>query len=79
MHPLASAQAYRALPGRSGTVNAVGHVFSPITVALPLGLGALADVAGVQVALTLLLLQPLGLAIVAARAARWERAPASVR
>jgi hypothetical protein len=33
----------------------------------------------VQVALTLLLLQPLGLAIVAARAARWERAPASVR
>jgi MFS family permease len=73
MYPLASAQAYRAMPGRSGTVNAAGHVFSPITVAVPLGLGALADVTSPQVALALLLVQPVGLAIVAAYALRWER------
>src|SRR5690606_5905912 len=33
MYPIASAQAYAALPGQSGTVNAAGHVFTPLSLA----------------------------------------------
>ena len=65
LYPIASAQAYAALPARSGTVNAAAHLFTPLTLALPFALGALADAAGVRAALAVLLLQPVGLAALA--------------
>jgi len=65
MYPIASAQAYAVLPGRSGTVNAAGHVFTPFSLALPWVLGLVADHAGVRAALVVLLLQPIGLVIIA--------------
>ncbi len=65
LYPLAKAQAYRALPGRSGMLNAVAHVFTPLDAALPLLLGLLADQLGLIVALTILLAQPVGLFCIA--------------
>lgn len=62
MYPIASAQAYAALPGRSGMVNAVGQIFAPLTLAAPWLIGMVADRFGLTVALALLLVQPLGLA-----------------
>jgi fucose permease len=73
MYPITSAQAYKALPGRSGTVNAAGHVFTPLSLAIPWVLGVVADHAGVRVALLLLLLQPVGLVAVALHALREPR------
>lgn len=65
LYPIASAQAYAALPARSGAVNAAAHLFTPLTLALPFALGALADAAGVRAALAVLLVQPVGLAALA--------------
>lgn len=65
MYPIASAQAYAALPGRSGTVNAAAHAFTPLVLAAPWLLGLVADRAGLLVALGLLLLQPAGMLVVA--------------
>ena len=65
LYPLAKAQAYRALPGRSGMLNAMAHVFTPLDVLLPLALGLLADHFGLLLALSLLLVQPLGLLVIA--------------
>lgn len=73
MYPLASARAYAALPGRSGTVNAAAHVFTPFTLAAPAVLGVVADGLGVAWALALLLAQPMGLAALACHALRRER------
>lgn len=73
MYPIASARAYAQLPGRSGTVNAAAHLFTPLTLAAPGLLGLVADRAGTQAALALLLLQPLGVAVIALRARRAER------
>jgi MFS family permease len=70
LYPITIAQAYAALPGRSGTVNAAGHVFAPVTLALPWLLGLLADRAGTQAALLVLVLEPIGIGIVAALVAR---------
>ena len=67
LYPLTKAQAYRALPGRSGLLNALGHVFTPLDLALPLLLGLLADRFGLVVALALLLAQPIGIGWVAWR------------
>lgn len=66
MYPIAAAQAYAALPGRSGTVNAAGHLFTPLVLAVPVALGQLADATTVQVALLALLAQPVGMAMIAA-------------
>lgn len=74
MYPIASAQAYAALPGRSGTVNAAGHVFTPLSLALPWLLGWIADHAGLSTALALLIVQPVGLTAFAAIALRRSRA-----
>lgn len=73
MYPIASAQAYAALPGRSGTVNAAGHVFTPLVLAMPWVLGAIADHFGARAALALLLVQPLGLAAVTLYALKTAR------
>jgi fucose permease len=64
-YPLVKAQAYRALPGRSGAVNAVLTLFGVIELGIPLALGFVADHAGLTVTLALLALQPLGLALLA--------------
>ncbi len=77
MYPVASAKAYEALPGRSGTVNAVAHVFTPLSLAAPAALGLVADALGIRTALALLLLQPGLVAFVAARARRAPRRRAS--
>ena len=61
LYPLASAQAYAQRPEASGAVLAASHLFTPLGLALPFLLGALADYAGSHVALAMLLVQPLGL------------------
>jgi MFS family permease len=58
-YPIAIAQAYAALPGRSGAVNAAGHLFTPLSLAVPWALGWVADRYGTTAALTFLLAQPL--------------------
>ena len=65
LYPLASAQAYAARPESSGLVLAASHLFTPLGLAIPFGLGVIADVAGTPVALSLLLVQPVGLCILA--------------
>lgn len=65
LYPLASAQAYAARPGSSGLVLAASHLFTPMGLAIPFVLGAVADAAGTPVALSLLLLQPVGLCMLA--------------
>jgi MFS family permease len=65
LYPIAKAQAFRALPERAGLVNAIGALFLPFDLAAPLVIGAIADRAGLQFALLLLLLQPVALAILA--------------
>ena len=61
LYPLAKARAYRALPDRSGMLNAMAHVFTPLDIALPLLLGFVADRFGLVPALSLLLAGPIGL------------------
>jgi hypothetical protein len=67
LYPLASAQAYAARPESSGLVLAASHLFTPLGLAIPFVLGAIADVAGTQVALAALLVQPVALCILAIR------------
>ncbi|MEO8699045.1 MAG: MFS transporter [Kofleriaceae bacterium] len=65
LYPLAAALAYARAPGRSGMVLAAGHLFTPLGLALPFAIGLVADAAGTQVALLLLVAQPLGMALLA--------------
>lgn len=67
LYPLAKAQAYRALPGQSGMVNAVGAAFIPLDLLAPLLLGLVADRFGLVMTLLLLSVQPLGLLWVSLR------------
>jgi predicted MFS family arabinose efflux permease len=64
LYPIAIAQAYAAAPGRSGAVNAAGHLFTPLGLALPWLLGWLADTAGPVAALAVLAAQPIGLLVI---------------
>lgn len=66
MYPLTVARAYRSWPGHSGGVNAVAHLFTPLSLAAPAVLGLLADRFGLPIALALLLLQPTGVGLLAA-------------
>lgn len=63
-YPIAKAQAYRALPDRSGAVNAVLTLFGVIELPLPIAIGLLADRFGLGIALATLAAQPIGLALV---------------
>ncbi|HWN66881.1 MAG TPA: hypothetical protein VNM90_04525 [Haliangium sp.] len=63
----------RRCPRRSGTVNAAGHVFTPLTLALPWLLGWIADHAGVFTAVALLIVQSVGLTLFALIALRHRR------
>ena len=65
LYPLAAARAYARCPGRSGVVLAGNHLFTPIGLALPWLIGVVADRAGTLAALALLIVQPLGLAVLA--------------
>ena len=65
LYPLAKAEAYAALPGRSGAVNAASVLLDPFTLALPWLLGWVADAHGTAAALALLAVQPIGLALIA--------------
>ncbi len=69
-YPLAQAQAYRAVPGRGGVVNALSALLTPIEVVLPIGLAALAGSLGVTAVLLVLAVQPLGLLALALLAPR---------
>jgi predicted MFS family arabinose efflux permease len=69
LYPLVVAQTYAAHPGRSGAVNAAGHLFTPLSLALPWLLGLLADRGGPWWALAVLIAQPLGLFVLAL----WQR------
>jgi fucose permease len=60
-YPLASAQAYRALPDRSGSVNAVLSLAFALQLPIPLVLGWVADTFGLLPCLALLIAQPVGL------------------
>ncbi|HLL21118.1 MAG TPA: hypothetical protein VK427_03255, partial [Kofleriaceae bacterium] len=64
LYPLAAAQAYARRPDASGSVLAAGHLFTPIGLALPFAIGAVADHAGLLAALGLLVAQPLGLVVI---------------
>jgi DHA1 family bicyclomycin/chloramphenicol resistance-like MFS transporter len=67
LYPIAKAQAYRALPGQSGMVNAVAQVFAPLSVVLPFALGVIADRLGLEWALVVLAAQPVGLLLLSLR------------
>jgi predicted MFS family arabinose efflux permease len=73
LYPIAAAQMYEALPGRSGAVHAAGHLFTPIEMALPWLLGWIADQAGTAAALLALTAQPIVLAAVAWASVRRAR------
>jgi MFS transporter, FSR family, fosmidomycin resistance protein len=63
IYPLAKAQAYAALPERSGLVNAAAEAFTPLELLFPIALGFVADHWGLEVTLLLLLLQPIGIVV----------------
>jgi fucose permease len=65
LYPLAKAQAFRALPERSGLVNALNAAFTPLDIVLPYGIGYVADTYGIRWALAILVLQPIGLGLIA--------------
>jgi MFS family permease len=72
LYPIAQARAYEAMPGRTGTAAAVGELFAPVHIGLPLLIGWLADAHSLWIALWVLALQPLGLlAIAAGRTRHW--------
>jgi MFS family permease len=78
LYPLASALAYARCPERSSIVLVASHLFAPLTLALPYGLGWVADHAGVLAALALLAAQPIGLVVLAAVTAPRRTAPPPV-
>ena len=59
LYPLTKAQAYNSFPGSASTVNAVGSLFTPVEIAMPLALGLVADRFGLVAALLCVLTQPL--------------------
>lgn len=61
IYPLAKAQAYAALPERSGLVNAAAEAFTPLELLFPIILGLAANRWGLELTLLLLLLQPVGI------------------
>ncbi|HVE82119.1 MAG TPA: MFS transporter [Myxococcales bacterium] len=76
LFPVVQAQAFAALPGRSGTVGAIFAVVSGVELLVPLAVGAVADRWGLRSALASLLLGPLGLfAVAAATLGRRGRRP----
>lgn len=63
--PLCKAAAFARCPDRPGLVGALDTLFLPLDLAAPLVIGALADLAGLELALLALLVQPLVVGVVA--------------
>lgn len=70
LHPLASARAYAALPGRPALVNAVASALGPFDLVAPLALAALALAWGAPAAILTIVIAPIGIALAALRADR---------
>lgn len=66
LYPLATAQAYARRPERSGIIVVASHMFAPFALALPGALGLIADRFGVPAALAVMVVQPIGLVVLAA-------------
>jgi predicted MFS family arabinose efflux permease len=60
-YPIIAAEAYRTLPGRSGTVRAISSLVTPLEVIAPLLIGLAAEHWGIQAGIALLMLAPLAL------------------
>jgi fucose permease len=65
LHPIVSARAYAALPGRSTAVNVIASAMSTVELAIPFALGAIADRFGVRAALAFMIVEPAALLVVA--------------
>lgn len=65
LYPLVAAQAFARRPESSGAVLAASHLFTPLGLALPFLVGAIADHAGTYVALAVLVVQPVALVVLA--------------
>jgi fucose permease len=65
LYPIAAARAYAARPGQPGLVAAVDQLFGPFAIVAPLAVGVVADRVGIVAALALLVLQPVGVGLVA--------------
>jgi predicted MFS family arabinose efflux permease len=65
LYPICAARAYAARPGQAGLVAAMDQLFAPVPVIAPLLVGFVADRAGIVAALAILLLQPIGVMLVA--------------
>jgi FSR family fosmidomycin resistance protein-like MFS transporter len=74
-YSILKAQLYSAMPGQSGTVMAVSNVFGFVGQFIPLGLGLLAEQAGLGVAMWLLLLGPVALLVGIPRRERTRQDP----
>lgn len=66
-YPIAAAEAYRALPGRSGTVRALHSLTIPLEILAPLLIGLVAERWGIQMALVTLLIVPIGVLLLRPR------------
>ena len=62
-YSILKARLYAAMPGQSGTVMTVGNVFGLVGQFVPLGLGLIAEQAGLSVAMWFLLLGPVALLV----------------
>ena len=78
LHPVVSARAFAALPGRSTAVNVINSSMATVELAIPLLLGAIADRFGVRAALAAMILEPVALfAVAGVSLASRMRAPAA--
>jgi MFS family permease len=66
-YPITSAEAYRTLPGRLGTVRALHSLMTPLEVAVPLLIGLAAEHWGIQVGVALLMLAPIAVLLLRPR------------
>ena len=62
-YPILQGRLYSSLPGQSASIMAIGAVTTPLAKALPLLIGILADRAGLDIAMWVLLLAPIALLI----------------
>lgn len=62
-YSIPKARLYATMPGRSGTVMAIDNLFGLVSALLPLGLGWVADHAGLPMAMALLVAGPIALLV----------------
>ncbi len=78
-YAILQARLYASLPGRSGLAVAAGSIAGSAGALIPLGLGALAEVAGLRVAMWLLLAAPVALLVGLPRLQERSASPARRR